>query len=1031
MKYEVTPSQRGMVLHQAVHPTDNSFDLAFIWKVTGRVDRDRLRAAIDHVVGDMTAFRTSYSTVGGQLLAHVNDGLSATTTLDIPNGLSTAQTEAWIQNYLGRKIDGGPYDLSAECQMLCAIGSTEDATYVAVHTAHIAGDAYSCYAMLDAMSACYDADDSQWASITQRLREHPGTVKLVEPGESELAALSSLYDDVESFSNDAITAARTRGRITGQRTSFQVPHQVVENLRGSEAFSEFGTVAVLYAAYASLIHRVSSSDDFTIGIPIADRSGVTGKSASGFFVNTLPLPLHIDQSTTWRDLLTAVKRGLSVLQRSKSVYPLTLHQEQVCPQTINHTLDNAVTYYRQELKPNFSGCTSTSIPVERSTVPYPIMVTFADSSDSIAIEMSLSDGLGDSGLDKVLIEDLGEIANAPSSTIVRPDYVAIDDFTPIEEPTQSESVWSRLQDLANRQPEKIAIRAERDLTYRELTSEAAHLATSLHQLDASQHVVLSTPKSADAVVAFIGIMASGRVCVPIDPTTPAARFQHIVDTISAQNSAEVTVLVDRTESHRASVISACKLTTVHNLLARSNDGAESFARNDIAYVIFTSGSTGRPKGVEVKHSGMLPLFDGVISTMCLSKDDTWIWLHSSNFDYSIWEIFCPLSLGATLSIPDAQTQSDPLALANHLRDHAVTVLCETPAGLKRFTRVVDDHPYLFTTIRVLTIGGEAFSASELAPWRKLMFAGLSAFNMYGLTENTVVATVLPMDLVEPDNSTNLIGYPVDSLSAICIDRYGRLSRPGVSGELYLAGAGIARGYLGLPDETRSRFKLLQESDGTVRRWLATGDLCHMTDQGLVYHGRIDNQIQLRGFRIELGELEATALSLDAVKSAIAVKIDSVDGDFLALWFVGEVPESSLRAHLRNQLPSYMVPAVIVAIEELPTTINGKTDTSALIDDLKENTSPVHTSEAKTETAANSLESEICRIWSEVTGHPDVAPTSRLFDIGGTSLDAVEITRRLNELPHPVELDVVDLFEYTTPAELAAHVGAPKTKEYTS
>ncbi|WP_237225240.1 condensation domain-containing protein [Rothia nasisuis] len=375
MKYDVTPSQRGMVLHQTVHPSDNSFDLAFLWKLTGSTDQSRLRAAIDHVIGEMTAFRTSYSTAAGELTAMVNPERPRTEILEIPPDLSDTQAERWIQASLRNDIDDGPFDLSSTSQVRCKIGATDEATYVTLHTAHIAGDVYACYEMLDAMAACYDSDRSQWPAITEKLRERPGSIPPGTPSDTALEALTELYADVDSFANADIAGTRTDGRTPGRRISFQIPSDVLDSLRDSDAYKSFRPVAVLYSAYAAVVHRICATDDFIVGIPMADRAGVKGKAASGFFVNTLPLPVQITRETTWDELLTKIRRGLSTLQRAKSVYPLTVHHDRVCPQATNQTLDNAVTYYKRELKPCFSDMGSTSIPVERSTVSYPIMVT--------------------------------------------------------------------------------------------------------------------------------------------------------------------------------------------------------------------------------------------------------------------------------------------------------------------------------------------------------------------------------------------------------------------------------------------------------------------------------------------------------------------------------------------------------------------------------------------------------------------------------------------------------------------------------
>lgn len=1033
MNYNVTPSQRGMLLHQTVHPLDNGFDLAFLWRLTGAINRTKLRAAIDHVLGDMTAFRTSYDTAGGQLVAEVHPGRPKTEVLELPRELPDADAEGWLTVWAHAAIDGGPFSPSARSQARCAIGHTDAATYVFLHTAHIAGDVYACYEMFDAMAECYESEPATWSSITERLREHPGSIVPNRAGDLALDGLTALYANVESFSNAAIATTRPDGRMAGSRITFPVPADVVRDLRRSELYLEFGAVAVLYSAYAAMIHRLCATDGFVVGLPVADRAGVVGKAASGFFVNTLPLPLEISLETSWRDLVAQMRKGLSTLQRSKSIYPLTVHRERVCPHVTNQTLDNAVTYYKRELKPRFSGVASASIPLARATVPYPIMVTFADEVDSITVELSIAAPFETAGLDTELVAMLGAIARDAEGQVVRPEFVR-DSVESIDDPPLlSESLWQRIQSRAAQDPEHPAIRAERIVTYRDLVADAERFAEALNQIDASRYVVLSLAKSSASIVAFAGIMASGRVCVPVDPSTPQSRFEHIVETLVVADGSTVSVIADSESSHPALGIDSCSVESFDELQRGSRNPSSGRDNQvaDTAYVIFTSGSTGRPKGVDVGHAGLLPLFDGAAVDMDFTAADTWIWLHSGNFDYSIWEIFCALATGATLCIPDKRTHGDPVALAEYIASEEISVLCETPAGLKRFGRLVTERRELFSRIRVLTVGGEAFSARELDAWREHMVSGLRVYNMYGLTENTIVATVLPMDLVPADLSTNLIGHPVASIEAVCLDRYGRVPLPGQAGELHLAGPGLAHGYLGRPAETDERFRRLRQANQTVRRWLATGDRCTETEYGYAFMGRLDSQVQLRGFRIELGDIESSALLCEGVASAVAAIIDGADAPFLAIWYSGLASETQVLDHLRQTLPAYMVPVAVRRVPEFPTTSNGKTDLASLKRELESSSSTALHPTSGGADASGQLQEIICRIWGEVTGRSNVLPSSRLFDLGGTSLDAVEIARRLNELPRPIVVDVVDLFEYTTPAELASYIEAQQAKERVS
>ena len=433
--------------------------------------------------------------------------------------------------------------------------------------------------------------------------------------------------------------------------------------------------------------------------------------------------------------------------------------------------------------------------------------------------------------------------------------------------------------------------------------------------------------------------------------------------------------------------------------------------DQLAYILFTSGSTGRPKGVEVLRGGFANFLRSMAREPGLREDDRFLAVTTTTFDISGLELFGPLWVGGTAVIVDRQTSLDPRLLCSVLERARVTVLQATPAtwGMLVGEGWTGSHG-----LRMLC-GGEALSR-DLAD--RLLERGSELWNLYGPTETTVWST---LDRVHPDGTPISIGRPIDRTRVCVLDEAGHLVPPGVVGEIFIGGDGVARGYRGRPDLTAERF-LPDPFGAPGSRFYRTGDLGRLLDDGrFECLGRTDHQVKVRGFRIELGEVEAVLRALAGVREVVVVAArNGTDDPRLVAYWVGDASRQALQARAREALPPYMVPSAYARLEAFPLTTSGKVDRKAL--PRPDDSVVAEPSPAPVERPRNDTETRVASVWREILGLESVGIDQEFFALGGTSLLAVK-ARSLLEREFGHEIPLRAFFENPTVRSIADQVGA--------
>ncbi|MCG6495247.1 amino acid adenylation domain-containing protein [Kitasatospora sp. A2-31] len=590
------------------------------------------------------------------------------------------------------------------------------------------------------------------------------------------------------------------------------------------------------------------------------------------------------------------------------------------------------------------------------------------------------------------------------------------------------TIHGLLAEIVRSRPEAVALAdGDEELSYAQLDQRAEQMARGLLALGISPGslVAVALDRTAELVVTLLGVLKAGCAYVPMDIRYPNDRLRYTVG-----NTGTTTVIGDAAslpEFDGVRVVSPAELTALAQdnpalPLPQEEDGSSA------AYVIYTSGSTGRPKGVVVPHRNVAALVTATRDDFGLGPADVWTFFHSYAFDFSVWEIWgCLLTGGRIVVVPYWVTRDTEL-FYELVADQRVTVLNQTPSAFAQFIEA-DGRLGGELALRLVVFGGEPLDVGMLAPW----FARHSPSrcrlsNMFGITETTVHVTEQTLSPADVRVRSRSVGRAMPGWSLSVRDPRGRVLPAGAPGEIYVGGAGVARGYLHQPELTAERFVLDPYGSGRLYR---TGDLGRIRPDGRLDHlGRIDSQVKIRGHRIELDEIRNVLLSHPSVSGAAVVLRCATPGDsataridaYVALRAGSVASAADLLTHASGVLPDYMMPATVTVMESIPLTINGKVDTAALPEPTlrEESTSaPGRAPAGRSDAPSDPLDGEILALWSEVL-NTEVGPGDNFFEHGGNSLLVIRLLREMRDRGLP-RVSTQDFYRNSVAMQFIQHV----------
>ncbi|POM24998.1 Linear gramicidin synthase subunit B [Actinomadura rubteroloni] len=766
---------------------------------------------------------------------------------------------------------------------------------------------------------------------------------------------------------------------------------------------------VAHAALAALLTRMGAGDDLPIGTAIAGRGDPALDGLIGFFVNTLVLRTDLSGNPTFAQLLDRV-RDADLAAYAHQDLPFERLVEDLNPERslarnpLFQVMLSVENVPREAGAWELPGLDVRALPRRTDEpVEFDLSVTLTERHDAGApagfdglfqYAADLFDAATAEGLARRLVAVLDQAAADPHRPIGELAVLDAAERARIltgwnaTDATVSPATWPELFAAhVARTPDAVAVRSGGDaLTYAELDDRSARLAGHLRSLGVGPETVvaLCLPRGVDWPVAQLAVWRAGGAFVPLDPEHPAERLAHIV-----------------ADSGAALVIGTGDTLGPFDAPTTTPDVLGPPLRADVrpgqlAYVIYTSGSTGRPKGVAIEHRGLVNLATALRPALGVAPGTVALQFASFGFDAAVLDVAVVLGGGGTLAVATAEERAEPDALAAMIRSAGVSVASVVPSLLG----VLD--PDAVPGVRRWVLGAELLTADLAARWT----ARSTVWNTYGPTEGTVIATSGPVDAgITAEDRPPAVGRPLTNTRLYVLDEKLRPVPPGVVGELYLTGVGLARGYAGRPDLTAERFVACPFRPGGARMY-RTGDRARWTAGGeLLFAGRADEQVKIRGFRVEPGEVASVlAAHPDVAQAAVVVQ----DGRLVAYTVGGGA--DALRAHVAARVPDYMVPSAFVALDALPLTVNGKLDRAAL---------PVP-SAASAEDArepATPAEELLCGLFADVLGLERVGPDDSFFALGGDSILSMALVARARR--SGLVLGVREVFRRRTPAALAA------------
>jgi amino acid adenylation domain-containing protein/non-ribosomal peptide synthase protein (TIGR01720 family) len=779
---------------------------------------------------------------------------------------------------------------------------------------------------------------------------------------------------------------------------------------------------VVQGAWALLLSRYSRELEVVFGTTVAGRpaelSGI--ESMVGMFINTLPTRVRVDDA---ENVVTWLQRLQVEQSDSRRFDFVSLAQLQSWSDlSSGHNLfDSIVAFENYPVgEETIEGAPRVREVDSLDTTNFPLsMVTHFD--EQLHVELAYDPRL----FDTVTVEQMVE------RFMIFVEAIADDPDRPLRRlPWMSEQEQRRVlvewngsagdfpvrtlpelfQEQVARAPEATAVTcAGFALSYAELNVRANRLAHRLIEQGAGpdRFVALALPRSQEMVVAILAVLKAGAAYIPLDPDYPAERIRHMLD------DAQPVILID----------TAHDVNVGDSYPDMDPTDAQRTARltpANAAYVIYTSGSTGKPKGVVIPHGNVTRLFLATQHWFSFDDRDVWTLFHSYAFDFSVWEIWGPLLHGGRLVMVPYSVSRSPEEFLRLLVNERVTVLNQTPSAFYQLMRADRDNPDLSArlSLRYVIFGGEALDLWRLGDWYASHRDDAPVLvNMYGITETTVHVSYLTLDTAVAAQATgSTIGKAILDLRVYVLDANLCPVPPGVTGEMYVAGAGLARGYLHRPGLTAQRF-VANPFAGPGSRMYRTGDLTRWNRDGhLEYLGRADHQVKIRGFRIELGEIESVLDTHPGVDQAVVIAREDEPGlKRLVAYIVsadGTAEPAELRTHADAVLPKYMVPSAFVTVDSLPLNANGKLDVRALPAPERDPATAAGYIAPRTDT-----ERAVAEIWAEVLGAQRVGIDDNFFDLGGDSILSIRVISRLRAVLG-VDVSARALFSHPTVAGLA-------------
>ncbi len=992
-----------------------AYNLPLELRLRGPLQPDRLWNALRRLVGRHDALRARFEPDGsGQRIRP--EAQFDTDMVDVSD--HTEEESGRIVEDLRRIEAETPFELERGPLLrarLIRVGQEDHLLQITVH--HTVCDGWSLGIIAEELSALYSALDSGKGPDLPRAPSFRDYVLEEKEDASGPRAEELEAFWTREFSGNPIPVdlpadhpRRPDRDFPAARESMVLEKELYDEVQRAARHSGITPFSFLLAGYEALLHRLTGQEEVVVGVTLAGQPIRGMRSLVGHCANLLPLRAHFPGDRTFaKHASDTGRRFMDAVEHQPFTLGALVKRLRIARDPGRPTLVTAIFNMDSPIRElGFGELSAASRAAAQRFMNQDLsMNALPLPSGELKLECKYASDLFDvdtvrrwMGCYRALLwgvvtdpdrpvpslpllteEERGQVIQAWRG----PDR-------PVDAPA---TLHGLVRDAAERFPEGAALEWEgNSLTRSALQEQTRRLAHRLRGEDVGigTRVGILLPRTGDMVVSLLAVLEAGGAFVPLDPSFPRSRLEFMIRDAEVPlvvTTSELRDLLPEESSSRTILLDEEKEDLKQlPVTPFSEDDPRLAGPDDPAYTIYTSGSTGRPKGVVVPHRAVTAFLRSIAIEPGLSPADRLLAVTTLSFDISILELFLPLLTGATSVIANHETSMDGRLLRDELADGRITVLQATPGTWRLLLDAGWDGT---SSLRALS-GGEALPP-DLA--RELLERSDEVWNLYGPTEATVWCT--RHRLRSPDDPI-LIGRPLENTRAYVLDGSGQPLPPGVVGELWIGGAQVALGYLNRPELTEDRFRADPFSGGPEDRMYRTGDLARWLPDGTFEcFGRTDHQVKVRGFRIELGEVEAALSDLEEVQRAVAgVRPDASGESRLVAWVSfqpgSELLASEIRRRLRDTLPDYMVPSLVVELEEVPLTPNGKVDRHRLPDPLPHPGTPMDGFEEP----STEMEQLLAEIWKEALGLARVGARDNFFDLGGHSLLAMRTLMRMEE-----------------------------------
>lgn len=1039
-------------------PESPAYNIPSIYEIPVEIDRFKLEQALNMLVERHEILRTTYKAVEEETLQVVHPFDPITLEFfDLSGSLETIPGRRQEMEEMIKQRAVLPFRIDQELPIrayLFTLGPKQHFLMLNIH--HIACDGWSLGVMMNEIQQSYKA--------------------LIRNEQALLAPLQVQYADFASWQRSFMTGDVLdyhknywldvfQGEIPVLELPTDKPRPPVKTSNGALLIRELPQgffdqlqkwckeedvtpYMMTLAAYAVLLYRYTGQKDLIIGTPVANRSHSQIEGNVGFFVNTLPIRIQLDETTTFREMVQQVKR-ITLEAQEHQDFPLDKLIEMLpIERDLSHTPLFQVMFIMQNMHVGWQDG-AEDFPLNytnlANTASSKFDMTFSTNAYNVQVEYS-TDLFQDSTIAQMLDHYLNLLEAAhrtPDQIIAEMQLLAKEEeHLLLREWSETPVVYDNGFHLVRRIEEQAASHASalalvfegQSYTYGEMNRHANRWANYLRTqgVGPGKIVGIYLERSAEFVIAMLGVLKSGGAYVPLDPSYPKDRLNYMIKQSGMQIVLTDSKLSQDLECEQAAVIEIDNNQLLAELNSTPNEDNPVIITtpNDLMYIVFTSGTTGTPKGVGVELRNFHNYIQGLIAHLQIQEPLNYAMASTFAADLGTTNVFGALCTGGTLHVLSYDLSCDPDGVAEYFKANPIDIMKVVPSHFEVLMEAA--QPEYVIPRQTLILAGEALSWETVRKIKALR-PDVQIQNHYGPTETTVSAFAYPLPEVLPEQSfkTVPIGYTFGNVQRYVLDARMHPVPIGVPGELFIGGAGVARGYYNNPELTEGRFIPNPFDNREESRLYRTGDRVRYLQDGAVeILGRMDRQIKIRGFRIELGEIESVITSYPFVADAVVLlkEFNGTDKRIVAYTVfdpaaaagLQEPPLVELKKRLKDKLPEYMVPSHFMELDVLPLNPNGKVDVHQLAA-MEITVAAADPNGAKPQTPT---ELRVWEVWKEILGNPNISIDDNFFDLGGESFKALKVVRKLGDW-----IGIMDFFKNPTIRTLAEYLDQGKPSEH--